>query len=156
MELTHELQTMKLLLVDSDAILCRSVKSCLRHKVLSFDVAETGERALELLTHHVYDILLCDETLPGMNGVAFFKSLAKTHPNMLQKILIITYADLEVMHEAISVGITHFLQKPFNMETFMNSISMVISHRDVKPSSEIMVDGQRVIKHGNLILTLPH
>ena len=76
-------------------------------------VVETATSAAdghERLAEHNFDCLISDYDLPGRNGVEFLESIRETHPD-LPFILFTDDGSEEVASEAISAGVTEYLQK---------------------------------------------
>ena len=60
---------MRLLLVEDERKVASFIARALRESSYAVDVAETGEKALELGTDVSYDAILLDVRLPGLSGV---------------------------------------------------------------------------------------
>ncbi len=57
--------------------------------------------------------------MPVKNGIDTMKELLKMNPNL--KIVFVS-GDKKIKNEALSLGAISFIQKPFNMQTFLQSI----------------------------------
>jgi len=65
------------------------------------------------------DVIIMDHRVPLKNGIEMSKEILEI--NKKQDIVFAT-ADESIVDEAKKIGITHFLDKPFDMETLVNSI----------------------------------
>jgi thioredoxin reductase (NADPH) len=111
-----------LLAVDDDSDVLRAVERDLRshyaekYRVLS---AGSGARALDLLRElqqrdAPVALLLVDQRMPGMTGVAFLGQAMRLYPDA-RRVLITAYADTEAAIRAINEASVHFyLPKPWD------------------------------------------
>ena len=75
-----------------------------------------AERAMLELRRRVFDVVIFDDALDGMDGVAFTKKLraATDCQNRLVPIIMMSSApDAKRIAEARDAGVTEFLRKPF-------------------------------------------
>lgn len=54
------------------------------------DTAPDGRQALEKLGHREYDLILSDIKMPGLDGPAFYRELARTYPGMVKRVAFVT------------------------------------------------------------------
>jgi two-component system alkaline phosphatase synthesis response regulator PhoP len=86
-----------------------------------WDVA-TGEKALELLKTHNFDVALLDLRLPGISGQKVMHYLRQLAPHT--SIIIITaYATLDSAIDALKHGAHDYLVKPFDTEEVLASVA---------------------------------
>lgn len=103
--------TKKLLIVEDEDTLCKSLQRVFSREGYDVDVAESAESAFELFKTNSYDLIITDIILPGISGIEFLTRYKKTNPS--QKVIIITaYASLEIAVEAIKAGACDFITKP--------------------------------------------
>ena len=68
---------MRILLVEDERRVASVVSRALRENAYIVDLAETGEKALELATQTSYDSILLDVRLPGVSGIEVCRELRK-------------------------------------------------------------------------------
>jgi CheY-like chemotaxis protein len=73
---------MKILLVDDDHIVRRTLDLLLTHAKLPHDVAESGDQALAQCAAEAYELVVSDIDMPGMDGVELARRLKKLYPDM--------------------------------------------------------------------------
>src|SRR5260370_17473191 len=66
---------MRILLVEDERKVASFIARALRENSYAVDVAETGEKALQLATDVTYDAILLDVRLPGMSGLEVCRAL---------------------------------------------------------------------------------
>jgi len=107
----------RLLLVEDDAAVRRTLVHTLKQRGYTVLTAESAEEALGLPAAELtaVDLVISDVRLPGMNGLALCRELMKGSPR-LRCLLISGYLpDDQVQHE-LSKGQFPFLPKPFSPE----------------------------------------
>ena len=68
---------MKLLLIEDDLALCRSLKPQLEKEGFSVDLCHDGEEGLFYVREQAHDLVLLDRMLPGMDGLSLLKQIRK-------------------------------------------------------------------------------
>lgn len=131
MDLFSELKQMKTLLIDDDEWIRGSLRLFFEGEGCHLTAFETAEEAMEALKGQVYEIVIADYRLPGMDGLEFFRQLQASHPHAM-KILITAYGNVDVVSEAIRIGIQDIIEKPITSETIEASLSRLIEKRKGK------------------------
>jgi CheY-like chemotaxis protein len=72
--------------------------------------AENGESALDLLKQRVFDIIISDFSMPGMNGQEFVHEARLCFPGAL----IVGISGLPCQDSFLEAGADMFLKKPFH------------------------------------------
>ena len=125
-----------LLVEDSEPLrkLARTFLEAAGFRVLS---AESGEHALEVATHHggLFDLLLTDVVMPGMNGRVLAEQLLPRQPGM--KVLYMSgYTDSFIAGHGVLEPGTHLLHKPFTEEVLIRKVREVLDGGK-KPGSSL-------------------
>ncbi|GMU60863.1 MAG: hypothetical protein AMXMBFR34_26260 [Myxococcaceae bacterium] len=112
----HELTAPRgrLLLVDDEENILRSLRRVLRSGEWDIETAAEGTRALALVDSFAPDVVVSDFRMPGMSGVALLTQV-KTRLPRTQRILLTGNADHLALEEAINRSeIFRFVSKPWN------------------------------------------
>ena len=118
----------KMLLIDGDEGIRKSLvlffgsRHCLLHTV------ENGAQALQAMDRHLYDVILCEELLPDMNGLNFFKIVDKRGYDTI-KILIGWYGDNRTFADMQGKGIDFLLTKPFTGDALEAAIITLLEKK---------------------------
>jgi len=112
----------KVLVVDDEAPVCEFLKVAIAPKASSVAVAENAATALEAIERGNFDIILCDIYMPGCSGMELL-SLARQSKWDVAFILTTGRVHVNQIIEALHLGASDFLLKPFTLETLDQSIS---------------------------------
>ena len=129
MHLFSELKKMSILLIDDDHWIRDSLRLFFETEGCRLLALETAEEGLVALENDIYDIIIVDYRLPGMDGIEFFKHIRNAHSSAL-KILITAYKSKPVVSEARKLDIQGFIEKPLTSDTIMGSISYLLKKRE--------------------------
>jgi len=125
MDIFDRIKNMKILLVDDDEWIRDSLSLFFETEGCNLLTFETAEEGMEAVTHQVYDIVISDYKLPGMDGLEFLRRVKEKQPNALE-ILITAYANCEILKEAKILGIKDIIPKPFSSEDVETSLTRII------------------------------
>lgn len=117
----------RILAVDDDGLVRRSLEILLRGAGYEPVVAASGQEALGLLAEKHFDLLITDIRMPGMDGLQVIQatrdycSEKKKHP--IPEIVLTAYNDEQVKQSAARMGVREFLLKPFKVEEFLKVLA---------------------------------
>jgi len=110
--MTNEEGRMRLLLVEDERKVASFIARSLREDLYAVDVAETGEKALGLVTRATYDLILLDIRLPHLSGVEVCREIRDA--GIETPVLMLTARSLvEQRVEGLDAGADDYLTKPF-------------------------------------------
>ena len=107
-----QLSTMQILHVDDELDLVELTATFLQHENEQFRVstATSASEGRDILAAHAIDCIVSDYDMPHENGLEFLATVRENHPD-LPFILFTGKGSEEVASEAISAGVTDYLQK---------------------------------------------
>jgi len=104
--------TMRLLLVEDERKVASFIARSLRENLYTVDVADTGEKALEMVSRATYDLILLDLRLPKLSGVEVCREIRDS--GIETPVLMLTARSLvEQRVEGLDAGADDYLTKPF-------------------------------------------
>jgi DNA-binding response OmpR family regulator len=104
-------ETVRILVVDDDPAVCRTVVRMLKTNGWKIDTAASAEDAVPLVANDVFDLYVLDKNLPGMGGIDLAAAIRAA--DRVAGILILTgYASRESALEALHVGVDGYVEKP--------------------------------------------
>lgn len=111
-----------ILIVDDNPVSIQMLSNILRptHEVY---FATNGERALEITQQQALDMVLLDIIMPGMDGYEVCRRLKAAEKTRDIPVLCITaMSQLEQAEKGFAVGISDYLEKPFNAAIVLNRV----------------------------------
>ena len=103
----------RILIVEDEEKLRRVVELQLRSSGFEVEQAGTAEQGLKLIDN--VDLVLSDLRLPGMDGIAFLRQIRQQNGH-LPVVLMTAFGTVENAVEAMKIGATDFLLKPFSLD----------------------------------------
>jgi CheY-like chemotaxis protein len=82
---------------------------------------ESGEQGLSAIANHHYSAVICNQQLPGVSGMDFFKQSLRSLTGTTT-ILTATFADDYLVNEALAAKIGVFLEMPFKIQNLLACI----------------------------------
>ncbi len=105
----------KILVIDDEPFITKSLKQHLEKENLEVLTAESGEEGLEVFRSEIPDIVLLDLNMPGMSGIETLEAMRKIN-NEVVIIIITAHGDIETAVSAIKLGAHDFVEKPFELD----------------------------------------
>ena len=116
----------RILAVDDDGLVRRSLEILLREAGYDPTVASGGQEALGFLVQRHFDLLITDIRMPGMDGLQVIKAVRDYCHEMEKKpipeIVLTAYNDESVKESALRLGVKQFLLKPFKIDEFLKVV----------------------------------
>ncbi len=108
----------KILVVDDERGLREGCRRILESEGYAVDLAEDGNRGLELLQKNTYDLMLVDLMMPVMGGLELMDEIKKLNIDII--IIVVTgYATIETAVEAMKHGAYDYIPKPFSPDQLL-------------------------------------
>ena len=112
---------MRVLLIEDDTAIARSLKEGLEDEAYVVDVANDGSEGYRTAVADDYDVIILDIMLPGMNGYEVCRALR--NDGNKTPILMLTARDTERdIVEGLDTGADDYLAKPFSFDVLLARI----------------------------------
>lgn len=108
----------KLLLLEDDPGLSKTLIKYLTHHGYKVDWAKNGEEAMDLSYDHKYDLYLFDINVPLMNGIDLLSALRDAE-DFTPTIIISALIDIASVTQGFIAGADDYLKKPFDPEELL-------------------------------------
>lgn len=136
----------RILVVDDEQTLARSLQRGLSAEGFAVDVAHDGVRALELIRYGDYDAVVLDVMLPGRSGYDVVTAL-RAEQNWTP-VLLLSAKDGEFdVADGLDVGADDYLTKPFSFVVLVARIR-AIARRPATPRPAVLEVGEIVLDPG--------
>jgi len=116
----------KILVVDDEITVCKSIRQALVCDAYEVDVAMSGEEALKKEDEKKYDVIIADLMMPGLSGIDLLKSL-KAKNSAAKVILVTGYPTMKTTVQSIQIGAFDYLPKPFLPTQLRNLVARALA-----------------------------
>ena len=114
----------RLLIIDADPLILKVLQAGLRE--YSVVTATSGQQGVGLYAAQPFDAVICDLTLPGMEGLEVIRRIREKDPGA--RVLIITGHDTQArLLAALRENVVDFLAKPFAMEDLRAAVANLLA-----------------------------
>ena len=108
---------MKILIIEDDKILSKTIEQCVKNNY-DTDCVYDGEEGILYAKQGIYDAIILDLMMPVMDGYEFLSTLR--NEKIVTPVLILTAKDaLEDKLKGFRIGADDYLVKPFNREELL-------------------------------------
>jgi two-component system OmpR family response regulator len=128
---------MRLLIVEDEPDLLKSLARALREEGYAVDTAEDGEDGLYKATSTDYDAIVLDGMLPIMDGWELLKELRKTRQT---PVLMLTARDRSADRvRGLDTGADDYVVKPFDLAELLARLRAIIRRGSKQSSAKILL-----------------
>ncbi len=123
--------TETVLLVEDEAMVRKLARKILERQGYEVIEMENGGSAYAYFDEHddPVGLLLTDVVMPNMNGKTLFNKLKEKRPG-LKAIFMSGYTENAIAHHGVLDEGTHFIQKPFTIETLARMVRKVLDEKE--------------------------
>lgn len=127
----------RILIVDDEKDILRALEFVLSREGYSVATATSGEEAIELLKKEEYDLILTDLKMPGMDGMEVLEKSLQLRPSTAV-IIMTAYATVESAVQAMRMGASDYIVKPFINEDVKLRIKRLLEHRKLREENVLL------------------
>ena len=148
---------MKILVIEDEKLLADSIKTLLQSKGFEVEAAYDGETGKEFALLGIYDLLILDVMMPGMDGFQVAREVRSRRCGT--PILMLTARSaLEDRIEGLNAGADYYLTKPFDTRELLACINallrrqggqvdeLVFGNTSLDLSSSLLVCGEKSVR----------
>ncbi len=130
---------MKILVVDDEPTIRLTVGDALHASGHEVTVAADGKDALEILACELFDLVITDIRLPGVDGMTIFLQIREATPET-DVILMTAYAEVKDAVSALKNGAKDYLTKPFDVEEIALRVGRIQKERELQAALTLAKD----------------
>ncbi len=141
---------MKVLLIEDEPELRRSIRSYLQVEGFLLDSANDYPTAFEKAQIYTYDAVLVDITLPKGSGLDIVRVLRKNNPDT-GIIIISAKGSLDDKILGLDLGADDYLPKPFHLPELVARLRALIRRKQFAGKQAIELDELRIVPDDKLV-----
>ena len=116
---------MKILIIEDEKLLADSLKDMLVRKGFEVEAVYDGVSGTEYAELGVYDLLILDVMMPGMNGYQVARQV-RNHRCSTPILMLTARSSLEDRIEGLNAGADYYLTKPFDSRELLACINALL------------------------------
>ncbi len=113
-----------ILVIDDEPNLRHMLTVVLEKAGYTVSSAADGEQALSLIEAKLFDLILCDLRMPGMDGLTFLKHAARQTLDAAV-IMMSAYGSIDTAVEAMKLGAADYISKPFKPDEILLKLGQI-------------------------------
>ena len=114
---------MRILIIEDEFNLADAIASKLKKEKYQVDICTDGEEGLYNATANIYDLIILDVMLPGMNGFEILNNIRKQEINT-KVIMLTAKSTLEDKLTGLEHGANDYVTKPFHIEELIARVNI--------------------------------
>ncbi len=126
-----------ILIVEDEETLRESIKRIFIKEGFIVDGAESAEKGLALLDANVYDVIISDIILPGMDGIEMLVKVREQLPDQIF-IVITAYASLDTSVKALRAGAYDYIMKPIIHEEIKQIVRNALRQKNLQTENVLL------------------
>lgn len=118
----------RVLVVDDEDAVRKSLVDVLTDREYEASAIDDGRKALDQMQDALWDVVLVDLKMPGMDGMEVLKEIKSSYPDTA--VIIITgYGTIEGAVEAVRLGASDYVTKPFTPDEICIRVEKAIQQK---------------------------
>jgi two-component system, sensor histidine kinase and response regulator len=120
----------KILIIEDEQPILEEIMLCLEFEGYEPLGAEDGLSGVDAATHHHPDLILCDISMPAMDGYQVLQSVRSNHDLKLIPFIFLTaHGDRNFVRHGMELGADDYLTKPFTRSELLRAIRTRIERK---------------------------
>jgi len=119
---------MKILIAEDEEITLKHLTYALEQEGYIVTGVQNGLSAAEKLEERNFDLLIADIKMPGMDGLSLLEKTRELYPD-LDVIIVTGFGSIESAVNAMKIGATEYITKPFNLDELSIKIRKILEKK---------------------------
>jgi len=116
----------RILVIDDEERMCWALERALSHEGYQVSTATRGLQGIEMALETEPSTVILDLKIPDIDGIEVLRKLKSTYPN-IPVIMITAHGSIETAIEAMKIGATDYITKPFAEEELLARIQAILN-----------------------------
>src|SRR5690606_37205765 len=129
----------RILIIEDESAIRRVLIKILSEENESYHVegAEDGQKGLEAIKKHDFDLVLCDIKMPKMDGVEVLETVRKIKPE-IPFIMISGHGDLDTAVNTMRMGAFDYISKPPDLNRLLTTVRNALDRKELVVENKIL------------------
>ena len=132
----------RILIVDDDQAILKSLGDYLSMKGYVIETAKTGKEAIEKSKSQFFNLAVLDIKLPDIEGTELLNRMHETEPRMI-KIMLTGFPNMTNAIESLNKGADAYVTKPVELEKLLKLVEQKLREQ----ARELEMDKDKLIKY---------
>ena len=141
----------KILIVDDELTIIEVLKKLLVKSGYSVTPCLNGTHALDKLKEEVYDLMITDVRLPGIDGITLLQQATDLQSHMAV-IVMTAYSEVEPAIAAMKNGAFDYVVKPFNFDELLLTVRRALNYEMALAENEVLKSTLTANYHFNILV----
>ena len=127
----------KILVIDDERSIRNTLKDILEYEKYEVDLAEDGNKGLEMIRAAEYDIVLCDIKMPGLDGIEVLERMVVLAPDT-PVVMISGHGNIDTAVDSIKKGAYDYIEKPLDLNRLLITIRNAMDKSTLVTETKIL------------------
>ncbi|MDP4160749.1 MAG: sigma-54 dependent transcriptional regulator, partial [Bacillota bacterium] len=123
--------TSRILVIDDEERMCWALDRALSHEGYQVITATRGLKGIDLAQESDPSMVILDLKMPDIDGIEVLKELKKINPS-IPVIMITAHGTIDTAIEAMKIGATDYITKPFKLEEIKIQVKKALHLSDLE------------------------
>ena len=117
-----------ILVVDDQEVVRKSYLRSLAETQCNVEAVENGNEALRAMEQRVFDVVMLDLRMPGIDGMTTLRTIKQRWPDC-EVVVITGYPSVDTAKEALRLGAHDYLAKPVSPDDVTSAANSAMTHK---------------------------
>lgn len=127
----------KILVIDDERSIRNTLKDILEYEKYEVDLAEDGNKGLEMIRSGEYDVVLCDIKMPGLDGIEVLERAVVLAPDT-PVVMISGHGNIDTAVDSIKKGAFDYIEKPLDLNRLLITIRNAMDKSNLVTETKIL------------------
>ncbi len=132
----------KILVIDDDRAVRKTISITLKRAGYDVQEARNGEDGVKLIERNIYDVLLCDLRMQGIDGLEVLRHSKRVFQD-IEVIIMTAYGTIDNAVEAMKNGAYEYLTKPFKSDELLITVEKALEHNQLRMRVRMLERGMQ-------------
>ena len=127
----------KILVIDDERSIRNTLKDILEYEKYEVDLAEDGNKGIEMIRSAEYDVVLCDIKMPGLDGIEVLERVVVLAPDT-PVVMISGHGNIDTAVDSIKKGAFDYIEKPLDLNRLLITIRNAMDKSNLVTETKIL------------------